>query len=69
MHNAHNKQNCTDQKGEAHPEEQPTVMSSLNPNAGSSNDEKGTGPMAASIMGSGTSTGKKETQENTHTYG
>ena len=67
--NAHNKQNCTDQKGEAHPEQQPTVMSSLNPNTKNSNDEKGTGPAAASIIGSGTSTGVKETQPGTHAYG
>lgn len=67
--NAHNKQNCTDQKGEAHPEQQPTVMSDDAGYVMNSNDEKGTGPMAANIIGSGTSMGMKETQPGSHSYG
>lgn len=67
--NAHNKQNCTNQKGEAHPEQQPTVMSSDAGYVMNSNDEHGTGPMGTNIVGSGTSTGMKETQPGTHAYG
>ena len=67
--NAHNKQNCTDQKGEAHPESQPTMMSSLHDYVMNDNDDIGTGPAAASIMGAHAPTGKKETQENTSAYG
>lgn len=69
MKNQHNKQNCTTQKGEAHPESQPTVMSSDAGYVMNSNDEKGTGPMGAKILGAGTPTGVKDTQPGSHSYG
>ena len=68
-HNYHNMQNRVDQKGEAHPESQPAVMDSDAGYVMNSNDDEGTGPVAANIIGSGTSTGVKETQPGSHSYG
>lgn len=59
----------SNQKGEAYPCEQPSVMGEQNPDHMNSNDEIGTGPAVATIIGSGTSTGVKETQPGTHAYG
>ncbi len=63
--NAHNKQNCTEQKGEAHPESQPTILSSDAGYTMNSNDDKGQGPMGVAIQ----TPGPKETQPGTGAYG